>query len=384
MRELFTRLFLFQKRLFKSYGFIALFLCVVLITVGFKGISSAEHGALKVAVYIDKRGDSLSQEIKAKMERGKSLIRYKFYDSAKEAEEAVEGGKVDAAWIFPKNIAEVIDDAAIEGYPDPVVRVIQREETVLLSASRNILVSIFYPEYARAVYEAYAHAVLGLSDEEFAFYDDFEHMNVNENLFQVNFAVGGNRALMSEDINYVASPIRGILALWVLLCGFAGAVFIRRDESRGKLALYPLTKIPRIRAEFIGVVIFDAIVIMGISLFLSGIPTEPLIDILTLILFGICVWLFTVFVSGFCARSESLVVFIPFLMVASMILCPVFITVPKPVEPFAVINPAFFYLRTVTNPAFIVNQLIYFVLSTCLIVLWSVVSRILHKRRAAV
>lgn len=371
MRELFTRLFLFQKRLFKSYGFIALFLCVIAITVGFKGLSSAEHGALKISVYIDDKADELALGIKDRMARGKSLLRYSFADSEEAAEGAVESGKADAAWIFPRNLAQILDDAAAEGFPGEAIRVVQREETVLLSASRNILVSFIYPEYARAVYEAYAHAELGLSDEDFALYDDFEHMNVNENLFEINFSVGGSRERMAEDINYIASPIRGILALWVLLCGFAGAVYIRRDESAGKLALYPLTKIQGIRAEFIGVVVFDATIIMGISLFLSGIPTDPAIDVLSLLLYGICAWLFTVFVSGFFARSESLVVFIPFLMVASMILCPVFIVSPAFLEPLSALNPAFFYLRCVNNPAFIFNQLVYIPAAMLLIVLWS-------------
>lgn len=375
MKKLFTRLFLFQKRLFKSYGFIALFLCVIVITVGFKGLSSAEHGALKISVYIDDKADKLALEIKDRMAGGKSLLRYSFADSEEEAEGAVESGKADAAWIFPRNLIEILDTAATDGFPDAAVRVVQREETVLLSASRNILVSFIYPEYARAVYEAYAHAELGLSDEEFALYDDFEHMSVNENLFEINFAVGGNRERMSEDINYIASPIRGILALWVLLCGFAGAVFIRRDESAGKLALYPITKIPGIIAEFIGVVVFDATIIMGVSLFLSGIPTDPAIDVLSLLLYGVGVWLFTVFVSGFFTRSESLVVFIPFLMVASMVLCPVFIVSPGFLEPISALNPAFFYLRCVTNNAFILRQLLYIPVAVLLIILCSKIKK---------
>ena len=360
------RFFLLSKRLFKKAGFVVILLLVPIILAAM-GIAArnGDSGIITVALAMQDNDDVLANKIVDGLIDADSLIRFEYCDSPAEASERVENGAADAAWIFAEDLSAKIQKFAGHTHQNNAfVAVIQREDSIFLKLSHEKLNAALYPHVSMALYSEYlldnVINISELSREELeAFY-----LAVNAegaDLFEFAYADAdgsGEEIVDTSNANFLVSPLRGLLAIMIVLGGVAVAMFYMQDERRGVF-----DRLPRgTEFSFSAVYHTTAVVIMAavvfVALLATKIAVDPIYELLTLLVYCACT-------VGFCMCLRLLLRDIrlfgsvaPILIVIMAVLCPIFFKAPDlPVIQYLL--PTYYYIKSFSSARFAWYMAIY-------------------------
>ena len=156
IKRIFTFLTVFNKRFLKKPGFIALLLVVPCLVLALNIASKGESGMVTVALAAKDKTDALAAGIIDEIAGESSLIRFIECETPEDAVKLVEGADADAAWIFPADLEEKIDDfVENRNRRFAFVEVVVREDTVMLGLARERLYSVLYPYCSETLYANY-------------------------------------------------------------------------------------------------------------------------------------------------------------------------------------------------------------------------------------
>ncbi|MDE6640132.1 MAG: ABC transporter permease [Acetatifactor sp.] len=345
MRQIGIRFWLLNKRLFKTYSFLVILCLVPVLVAGVRLGVREDSGIAKILLYLPNPEDELSFQIASGLMEDNGVLYYELCDSEEEARKAVESFQADALWIFPRDMRKTLADAAVSGLrrEDGTVAVVQREDDVRMLFTRQILCAQLYPVFSYELYVDFVRNECGLpdvTDEELR--EAYNSTLVEGSLFRMEYLDGGP----VEDSNYLLAPVRGILALWLVLCGFAGAMYYMQDEQRGIFSGLPISRRLSWAFGVQGVLLFDAIVIMLAALKIAGVFTTWSREIPAAVLLGSSVLVFCNLFRLLCRRPERLGSCIPLLLTGMLILCPVFLDIGG-LRPIQYLLPPYYYLKSI-------------------------------------
>ena len=350
-------------------------LCAVpLLVAGMRLAARQESGIVTVALCRTDPSDELAAKIVDGLLQDRNVLRYVVCETPEEARALVERFQADAAWIFPENLAVRLGESAARKRVKPVVTVVEREDSVPLTFSREILTSALYPYFSYAVYEDYVRDDLGLWADEEELSEAYERTHAEGSLFQIVYFDG--RAVEKES--YLLAPVRGILALWLVLCGFAASLYYMQDEQRGTFSWMPIKHRLWLAFGFHGVVLADAAAALLIACKLSGVFTVWYKEVMNGVLFTGCVLVFCNLVRLLCGTPERLGSCIPILLMGMAAVCPVFISVNR-FQPLQYLLPPFYYLKATHSTYHVYLMAAYILVGAGLCVLVSGWKNALHK-----
>ena len=218
-----------SKRLYKKPSFVVLLLLIPICISAFALISKQNSGFVHIVLAQTNSKDKISVQIIDELSRENSLISFTTAASPKEAIEEVESGLADEAWVFAYDTEDIINK-----FPDSehAVSVYTKEQSVPLRLVREKLTGAVYKYCAKAYYIDYIRSNFSkldnVSDEKLSVY--FENASIDDSLFSFE---NSNNADVKESSNYLTSPIRGLLAILVVLCGMAATMYYVQDEKAG-------------------------------------------------------------------------------------------------------------------------------------------------------
>lgn len=312
---------LLGKRLAKKPGFLAIALLIPLLTGLYAAAASQDQGILTVALAARDPADPMAQEVISGLMDSSELINFRYMEVSR-ARQAVAAGKADCAWIFPENMEEKVDAFLKSSTRDRAfVTILQREESVPLLLAKEKLNARLYDclgiRYYLQTLRKDAPELSHLTDGELLAYRD--NVELPGELF-----VFSQEALdASQNVHYLLSPVRGLLAVVMLLGGLAAAMYGIRDGERGTFAWLPINRRPW--AEFLqifvaltllGVGVLAALTVAGIS---RGLIELPAMGLYILMLGAFCYALRRVL--GKVSRVAGV---LPLLVTVSLVVCPVF------------------------------------------------------------
>ena len=310
------------KRLYKKPSFLVLVLLIPLCVAIFAGAAQESSGFVHIVLACDQADDPIATAVMADLVSQDGLIRFAQYPTAQAALEAVQTGKADEAWIFPADTQGQID-AFVTGKAKYIVTTVTREETVTTKLSREKLAAAIYPYCAKAYYIDYVRSEFSqldhLTDQELSVY--FHEVKVNENLF-----VYGNPADLSgvQGINYLTSPIRGLLAVLMLLCGMAATLYYLQDEAAGTFAWVRQSKKGLTALCCVVTATVNIAVILLLSLCFSSLASDILREIGALVLYALCCGAFCLLLKQVFSSIRTFAAIVPLVAVIMLGLCPVF------------------------------------------------------------
>lgn len=340
MRRIAVWYVLLNKRLFKKRSFLLILCMVPLLMAGMRLAAQQESGIVTVALCMKNPADELSAGVIEQLQDSNDVLRYVVCDTEEEARGLVESFQADAAWIFPEDLLECMREAAAHKFVEPVVTVVEREDNVPLIFSREVLCSALFPDFSYLVYRDFVRDDLSLDIDERELKEAYESVLMEGSLFQIEYFDG--RAV--EDSNYLLAPMRGILALWLVLCGFAASMYFMQDEQRGIFSRMPVKHRLWLAFGFHAVLLSDAIAVLLIACGLAGVFTVWYKELLNAVFFMGCVLVFCNLLRLLCGTPERLGSCIPVLLVGMAVLCPVFINLNR----FRLLNyllPPYYYLQ---------------------------------------
>ena len=210
-------------------------------------MSSADAGLMTIGVYIPGE-DEFSQTLKEDIENNPGALQFIFYDDKEEAISDVERQQIAEAWIIPDDFEKTVSDMAARGRTKEKVEIVIRESGLTHMLGREVLCSRVYPLVARQIGIRYTEETVynnNPSDTQYQhIVDTYDTYGINGNLFEMGYVdqPEGN----DTEVSYLMMPLRGILALWLLLCGVAASMYYIEDD-KNSLFIWWKTKFPLAR-----------------------------------------------------------------------------------------------------------------------------------------
>ena len=361
IKDSIRRYFILSKRLLYKKGFLAILLLVPIL-VAAMGIAAESGGSiLTVALAMEDNEDPLACEITDQLVEESSLLRFVLCSDPDEAIENVRSGEADAAWIFGDELSERIDKFSKHTHRNNAfVTVVQREESVFLRLSHEKLNAAIYPYLSLAIFN---NTVRNSIDEDTRVsYDKFYHeINADgADLFDFVYANEGkgDEVAGNNEGNFLISPLRGLLAIMVILGGVAVAMFYMQDEARGLFDRFPRSAGFSFSLAYhtsavlmVGAVVLVGLMLTGISV---GVGYEMLalaVYCLTSVGFCMCLRLILRDIRLFGAIA-------PVLIVVMAVLCPIFFLTPK-LPAIQHLLPTYYYLNAFSNSNYVWYMALY-------------------------
>ena len=289
IRRFFLWYGLLSKRLLRRPGYLAVLLLIPLFALALALFSRQESGVVTVALCLEEPADAAARTTAERLLNAESILRCSAYPDPEAAREAVRSGQADAAWILPADLEKRLDffELGADALPEEALR------------------------------GAYAG---GFTAEE---------------LIRFTYVDGSE---IEPDGRYLTAPLRGILALLLLLCGLASGMYCYREEreesfvwlSRPKRRLLPLLC-------HLTAMVPAALAVLA-ALYLSGLWLGLGREAVMMLLYLPCCVLFCEVLRCLSPREEHYGALIPILAVAVLVLCPVFVDLQLPL-PFRALLP---------------------------------------------
>lgn len=361
---------LLNKRFLKRYLFTAILLMVPLLVAGLRVISQEESGVLRVLLCQEK--ESVSGEIVQKLLDKNGIINYEEVKTKEEGYEQVGKGKADCLWVFPENIEEQICQF-VQGNQDGVIKVYLKEDTVQTKLVREQLYGVLYPMLSYQLTNQFLQ-----NQDELEYIDRkelqknlgvyYEENQVKGSLLKFIYLDDAEYDRFREENNYMITPLRGILALLILLCGLSVTMFYMQDERNGIFQWMPIKKRSLFPILYILTGTLDAGIAAFLGLWLSGTFTVGIREIFIMGLYIMAIVLFCNLLRLFCGNIWAIGAAIPILLIVNLVLCPVFLNIRR----FPVIQyllPAYYYLNSVHSSSMLNKMMIYIFIELLLFVI---------------
>lgn len=357
IRRMLTRYYLLNKRLFKKFSFVLILCIVPLLVGGIRLLSKEESGIARVVLCLPNPEDELASQVVEQLVSDEGILRYLFCESEEEARRMVVENEADTAWIFTEDLEERLRKVASKKRIGPVVKVVERKESVSLFFSREILGGALYPAFSYAVYEEYVRSDLGLTDvTEEELRKAYERTLVEGSLFEMAYLDGGQDA--EEDFNYLQAPLRGILSVWLVLCGLAACLYYMQDEEQGVFSKIPVTR--RLPAAFgvCAVFLSDAVLVVLLACKLAGVFTVWHRELISCVLFACATLAFCNLIRLIGNTPERLGSSMLILTAGMLVLNPVFLDL-RGFRAVKYLLPSYYYLLSIHNVKYLYGMVIY-------------------------
>lgn len=358
------RYLILTKRMLKKLSFLLLLCAIPLMVWGMRQMSEQESGLITLALCAADRQDPDALHTIERITERNNLARYIVVNSEEEAREAVLENRADAAWIFQSSLKDRLFTYGTGNQTRKAVKIIEREDTVGLQLARESLYGLLYSDVAYGIYLDFIKEDL-FDNDETALLEakeeldaDYQDNHMDKSIFEFSFIQNQEDGETRQEESYLMVPLRGILALMIVLCGLAANLYYLQDERKGIFAGYQLRKRRHLLYAYEMIAMIPAAIVVLIAYKASGIAVGMGREILCMILYMAGTAIFGAFINCICRRLEILAALIPVLMITLMVLCPVFFAV-RHLHGIQMIFPPYLYLFGTFNDTFIVRQLIY-------------------------
>lgn len=343
-----------NKRLFKKKSFLLILCMVPCLTLGMRLVSEQDSSVLRIGLYANEDDEAGNLVIQGLMEKD-SIIHYERAASIEEAEAMVRQAKVDGAWIFENSLSESLqgEDGGTDGKS---VRVLQREDNMQMRLARVKLYEEVYPHYVYGFYLDYLqNHFAGKDGTEDMLRQYFENGLTEESLFEMRYAD------VSEPVgeaSYLTAPLRGMMALWLVLVGLASAMYYLQDEKNGLFAWIPVKRRYFLIWGYHLIPILDGAVVVLAALGLSGTYADWGRELLSMLLFTLMISGFCTCCQILCGKMERLGSVIPVLLLGMLALCPVFLNV-RQLHEIQLLLPPYYYLNSLHSSRTVMEMALY-------------------------
>ncbi len=351
---------LLNKRLLKKISFLVILCAIPFLVIGVNYMAGLESGMLRVVLCQEEAEDDLYLSIKDKLHEHGNMLQFIEADSLEEAEQYVQSGQADVAWIFPVDLQDRIETYLSNDFNETgLIKVIEKEDNVALHLSREILFGRLYSTISYSLYTQYVTEELlqeeSITDEQLR--EHYENTNMEGNMFEFRYLDGTEGDV---DTSYLLFPVRGLLAIVIATCGLAMGLYFMQDEEKGVFTWIPLNKSVwgSLLYQLPGLV--DVSVIVLVALLFSGVFTDWMTELILIVMYMLMVAGFSDIIRRLCGKPVRLGAMIPMLVLVMLALSPIFMGAID-AKPIQILLPPYYYLNALHNQSYRIWMIVYIV-----------------------
>ena len=377
IKKFFLWSFLLNRRFLKKPLFLFLLCLIPLTTLLARQIPGESTSLLSVGVCAGQAEDELTARVLAQLTQSDqgSAVRYIRYHNEKQLRQAVFDGDVRLGFLFPKDLSALFssfaavpasgtggalsilgqafgasDSEAVDkkGMQKNAIRVICGSNDIVTKLEKEQLFGKLYPEIERYVLKAWmdVHADDFSTDKDKrdAWLDRvLSDSTVTGNFFQLSYLNGD--LIQDQELNtYYLSPLRGLLAITLILICFAACLFLMQDNQRQLFVWLSPSLRPWLHYLYLLIPVLDGGLFVFIALSVSGVGSG-LSELAPFLLYLPAVCGFSNLVRVLTGKMTLLSASIPIVVMGCLFLTPVFFDL-QIIPALQAVLPTAFYLRT--------------------------------------
>lgn len=329
MKKVCLWIWLLLKRQIKNPAVIVFLLGMPLTAVIVMQIPEMNEAQLPRVGIVISNGDEISEKVLNQLTNGKYSMEFYSASSYEDLREDVRTGAAECGYIFHSQMTEKLKN---DDYADMIVQ-LQNGTDFVPSMAKEIVFSALFSVYAKdmaveyvassPIFDKYADRAKQLVANS---YDQYLS---GASTFYMKFS-----RLDMEDAAEVVSigdttgsfPVKGILAILVYLAGLFGCVQWKMDEKKGVFLTLPygFRIASRPLYALIPTVLFA--ISAELTFFFSHTPNMAA-ELWRMPLYIVAIAAFSWILNLVTPSARAMVSIIPVLLIASLVLCPVFINV---------------------------------------------------------
>ncbi len=349
LKKAMLSLYLYSKRLYGKPSFLVILAAMVLLAALLGGAVKEDAGMLRVAI-VDQSGDGAARELLTSLLSEESVVRYRICDH-EGAMALLRSGEADLVWILEEELAASLADfAAGEETKPPVTVVLRQGNTFAMLANEQLYAKLF-PTLSTAFFQSYLTEHFGTAAGAMPYYE--ARLQQQE---LVAFSYLGQQGEV-EMQSFLLTPLRGMLALVVLVGLFACCLYYLSDREAGVLDAVPLT------ARFWRLLLYvlsggcSLAVFALLAVLLCGLWEGVAVEIGVMLLYLLAASGFAMLLTGLLPRAMDLAAALPAVAILTLAACPIFLNMEIPV--LSALLPTYWYLHALHGSAGILGLLCY-------------------------
>ena len=362
------RYFLLLKRNLKKKSYICMLLAMALLVVVFKSMSYGDASIMSVGVYAP-GSDETTNALIDSLNEDPGAIHYYFYADEKSLREDIDRQHLTEGWVLPEDMDGLVAKLASNDFITEKIEILIPESGLSHLLGREILAARVYRSVAREVLYNYlqSHVYDGLiTDTEKLNIDKiFLGLPLDDSIFEMGYVDGDAGA---SDDSILLMPLRGILALWLFLCGIAAAMYYIQDMKNGLFVWWNMTSSIISTIGYYAVIFLVPSVIVLWALYYCGVFTSCTREVAALLLYVFCIIFFSMILVVICRKIEIIGILTPVLTIVGCLLSPVFVDF-KELRGLQMLCPTFHYMCAIHDDYYLRTLAVYAVLLWCLVVL---------------
>lgn len=378
MKHLGKWLLKLNKRLYKKLTFLLILVLIPVMVIGYGNAAQEESGVLTIAL-AQEGEDAMAQAVMEDLKENTNLIRFVFCDTPSDAKQMIRDGKADGAWIFAEDMEEkVYEFVQNPSRKNAFVRVIEQDDNIPMRLVREKLSGTVFGHCSAQFYLAHIRNNVPeldeMSDEELmSYYNNFAK---DIDLFEFSYLETEGGAQDALEANYLLAPVRGLLAVIIVLGGLAAAMYFIHDDRAGTFALVPQRSraVVEFSCQMIAAVNVAAVAL--IAMLLSGLSGSFERELLVLGLYAVTVSLFCMTVRRLCGKMTAVGVALPLLVVVMLVVCPVFFDLGW-LRALQYIFPPTYYINAVASNRYLLLMGAY---ALVLLTVYYLLGKVLRRR----
>ncbi len=347
-----------SKRLYKKPTFLIILILIPLLVLGYTAAAEGDSGMITVALAQEGQ-DALAAQLMDSFDGSSQLIRYTHCSSPEEAKTLVQGGKADMAWIFPDQM-----QARLEGFlrqpteKNAIATVLIREDDVTLRLAREKLSGVLYSQISRILYISFVREnvpdLAHLSDAELM--DYYNTRDITDDLFA--FDETDASMVSVQTVHYLTAPVRGLLAVVIVLCGMATAMYYMQDSRRGLFGWVSTQRLAAVElgCQLVSLVNISAVVLLTLAL--TGQAGPLLRELAVTVLYCLCCGAFCMLLRRLCGTVRILGSLLPLMVVVMLLVCPVFFDLAL-LRTFQYLFPPTYYINAIYNTKYLAFMVLH-------------------------
>jgi ABC-2 type transport system permease protein len=350
LRRFFLWYALLTKRLLRKPAFLILLLCVPLLAGAMAAVAKQDSSIVSVALVCE-TDDPAALAAADRLLHSESLVRCTEYATEAAGRAAVASGKADAAWIFRDTASDEIMRFVSGRGTRGAVTVVEREDTVFLRLAREQLAAAMYPDVSKALFRVYLTERLGApEDAPERYFDTYYNTKIaTDPVIVFSDADGGESA---DGPGYLVTPVRGLLALLLVLTGLASAMYYDAEERRETFLRLPPLRRRLLPLLYHLTALLPMALAVLLALWAAGLLGAPARELGLMALYCLSAAAFSELARKLCRTQGRLGAALPVLMALMLALCPVFLDI-KQLTVVRHLLPPFYYLNAICNSAFL-------------------------------
>lgn len=271
------------KQTLKKPAIIGLLLVMPILAIVIKHVMPSGSDELRITAlfYIDDDND-MAEQLYDRLESYDGLFVFEPADSPDDLIGSIEKGQAECGYIIDSDIYEKMAKKKSRG----TIQVVVNDSTTLMPVINETVYAIIFPDASRQEVNSYIKKESAISE---SYGDVFDEDDINE-LYEMYFTNGSTFRFTYDDApddytftkdSILLSPLRGILALLILIASFTGGLAFYKEAEN------PVFALKRVRFTLIVVPTLLLNVSAILSLIIGGVFTSVGTELLALLVYDV-------------------------------------------------------------------------------------------------